>query len=70
MRENGSWVYIDNDQERVIDSLARCVRIRNRMEKMIKDRVVEARANGVGWKEIGQTLGVSRQAAQQKYGTK
>lgn len=33
----------------------------------LRDRVAEARANGVTWDEIGDALGVSRQAAHRKF---
>lgn len=33
----------------------------------LRDIVAKARDDGITWKEIGDTLGVSRQAAQQRF---
>ncbi len=41
---------------------------RARSEREIMDAVVAARAAGISWSKIGETLGTSAQAAQQRYG--
>lgn len=43
---------------------------RERLDLQLRDAVVQARADGRSWSEIGLMLGVSKQAAQQKYGTR
>lgn len=39
-------------------------------EDMIANHVRHERSAGASWASIGRTLGVSRQAAQQRYGSK
>ena len=41
---------------------------RARSERQILDAVVRARAAGISWAKIGELLGTSAQAAQQRYG--
>ncbi len=41
---------------------------RARSERQIVDAVVAARAAGISWSKIGEILGTSAQAAQQRYG--
>jgi len=48
--------------------LERAVLSRARSERQIVDGVVAARAGGISWSKIGETLGTSAQAAQQRYG--
>lgn len=38
-------------------------------EQRIAQDVVDARQAGISWKKIGATLGISAQAAQQRYGS-
>jgi hypothetical protein len=52
----------------VEEFLRRAVRARIRAERDLLDAVIGARANGVPWSHIGELLGTSPQAAQQKYG--
>jgi hypothetical protein len=40
------------------------------IEKVIAREVAELRANNVPWSQIGSALGVTKQRAQQKYGTR
>lgn len=48
--------------------LERAALARARSERQIVDAVTTARAKGVSWQRIGQLLGTSAQAAQQRYG--
>ena len=48
--------------------LERAALARARSERQILDAVTAARANGISWQRIGELLGTSAQAAQQRYG--
>ena len=48
--------------------LQRAVVARARSERQIVDAVVAARNAGISWARIGDLLGTSAQAAQQRYG--
>jgi hypothetical protein len=48
--------------------LERAALARARGERQIVDAVTAARAKGVSWQRIGELLGTSAQAAQQRYG--
>jgi hypothetical protein len=48
--------------------LRRAAVTRARSERQVVDAVVAARAAGISWSKIGETLGTSAQAAQQRYG--
>jgi hypothetical protein len=48
--------------------LERAAVARARSERQIVDAVTAARSNGVSWQRIGEILGTSAQAAQQRYG--
>ena len=59
------------DAERVqdyLESMSRVVARRNALDREIAVCVSAARAAGVPWSTIGDALGVSKQAAQQRYG--
>ena len=43
---------------------------RNATEQRTAELVAAARADGATWQQIGQALGVTRQAAQMRYGRK
>ena len=49
--------------------LERAALARARGERQIVDAVTAARAKNVPWQRIGELLGTSGQAAQQRYGT-
>ncbi len=49
--------------------LERAALARARGERQIVDAVAAARARNVPWQRIGELLGTSAQAAQQRYGT-
>ena len=48
--------------------LERAALTRARSERQVVDAVVAARAAAISWSKIGETLGTSAQAAQQRYG--
>ncbi len=48
--------------------LERAALARARGERQIVDAVTAARAKGIPWQRIGELLGTSAQAAQQRYG--
>lgn len=49
--------------------LERAAMARARGERQIVEAVTAARAKGVSWQRIGELLGTSGQAAQQRYGS-
>jgi hypothetical protein len=60
----------DPADERPVEEylLERAALARARSERQIVDAVTAARANSVSWQRIGELLGTSAQAAQQRYG--
>ncbi len=48
-------------------SLEAASRLRRAVDGLVTEEVLEARQRGATWAEIGETLGVSTQAAHQKY---
>ncbi len=48
--------------------LERAAIARAQGERQVMDAVTTARARGVSWRRIGELLGTSAQAAQQRYG--
>ncbi len=60
----------DAADERPVEEyiLQRAVLNRARSERQIVDAVVTARGAGISWGKIGEILGTSAQAAQQRYG--
>lgn len=48
--------------------LSRAVVARARTERQLSEAVAAARRAGLSWKKIGAELGISAQAAQQRYG--
>ena len=59
----------DPDDERPVEEylLERAALARARGERQILDAVTAARTKGVSWQRIGELLGTSAQAAQQRY---
>ena len=51
-----------------IESLTLMTRLADDIEVAIRDAVTGLRASGYSWAEIGTRLGVTRQAAQQRWG--
>lgn len=60
----------DPADERPVEEylLERAALARARSERQIVDAITAARANSVSWQRIGELLGTSAQAAQQRYG--
>ena len=60
----------DTADERPVEEylLERAALARARSERQIVDAITAARANSVSWQRIGELLGTSAQAAQQRYG--
>jgi hypothetical protein len=59
----------DGDERSVEEyQLQRAALARARSERQIVEAVVAARAAGISWSKIGELLGTSAQAAQQRYG--
>ena len=58
------------DDERPVEEylLERAALARARGERQIVEAVTAARAKGVSWQRVGELLGTSAQAAQQRYG--
>lgn len=58
------------DDERPLEEylVRRAAIARARGERQVIDAVAAARTNGVSWQRIGELLGTSAQAAQQRYG--
>lgn len=50
-----------------LDDLRRLKALRENVEDMIVKAVKEARRRGISWYKIGPALGVSRQAAEERY---
>lgn len=56
-----------SDLEQLTDSVAVADRLRILAEELIGHFVDEARAGGASWTDIGEALGVSKQAAQKRF---
>ncbi|WP_436794003.1 hypothetical protein [Actinospongicola halichondriae] len=61
---SGVGELIHGDAER---SLEAANRLRRAADALVTELVLDARERGATWAEIGETLGVSTQAAHQKY---
>jgi len=61
----------DAGDERSVEEylLQRAALARARSERDIVDAITAARSKGVPWQRIGELLGTSAQAAQQRYGS-
>lgn len=51
----------------ITQQLQAAARLRHASEALVAELVAEARESGATWADIGETLGVSTQAAHQKY---
>ena len=59
----------EGDQVPVEEYLLRCAALaRACSERHVADAVTAARSSGISWNKIGEILGTSAQAAQQRYG--
>lgn len=60
---------VEGDQMPVEEYLLRRAALaRARSEREVVDAVTAARTSGISWSKIGEILGTSAQAAQQRYG--
>lgn len=55
-------------QDRDIEGLAGLAELRNEIDEQMKTTAKALNAQGYSWAEIGRVLGVSKQAAQQRFG--
>lgn len=61
---------VPDDEVAVAEHLLRRAALaRARSERQVSDAVDAARRTGISWKKIGAELGISAQAAQQRYGS-
>ncbi|MGK5681342.1 hypothetical protein [Actinoplanes sp. URMC 104] len=51
-----------------VEALTDMVGLSSLLDEAINDAVIGLRSHGYSWAEIGQRLGISRQAAQQRWG--
>lgn len=65
VREFGSWNERPDDE--LLASLARVQAVVAQVDSAVHDRVAILRARGVNWTRIGQALGVSKQAAWERF---
>jgi hypothetical protein len=52
-----------------LQRLSALTSVRANLDHFVFPLVLDARGHGVSWSDIGMALGVSKQAAQQRYGT-
>lgn len=65
VREVGSWNELPDDD--LLASLARVQAVVSQVDAAVHDRVAILRDRGVSWTRIGQALGVSKQAAWERF---
>jgi hypothetical protein len=58
---------VSEDPDSLLTALANLAAIAERIDWAVLSLVGEARAHGVAWSAIGNSLGVSKQAAQQRF---
>jgi hypothetical protein len=56
------------DNQALIDNLCALSQREYFLNREIEDRVMDARHADITWAEIGTSLGITRQAAQQRFG--
>ena len=61
LRTIGEW------GERPLEDLRHACRAAGAVDKLIRQTVARARESGCTWAEIGQALGISRQAAWERF---
>ena len=57
-------------EPQALEVIGELAALRDRANRELASSVARAREAGFSWSEIGAELGVSKQAAQRKYGTK
>jgi hypothetical protein len=65
VREFGSWNERPDDE--LLASLARVQAVVSQVDAAVHDRVAILRDRGINWTRIGQALGVSKQAAWERF---
>ena len=65
-----NWQFITDDKERALSQLQAFQNVKRQAQKLINVAVEEARLSGASWSQIAKILGVSRQAAAERYGKK
>lgn len=59
---------LTKEQQAACDRIARILGEQEAVQMKLRKAVADARAAGVEWAEIGQALGVTKQAAHQRFG--
>lgn len=65
VREVGSWNELPDDD--LLGSLVRVQAVVSQADAAVRERVAILRGRGVSWTRIGQSLGVSKQAAWERF---
>jgi hypothetical protein len=65
VREFGSWSERPDDD--LLASLVRVQAVVSQVDAAVHDRVAILRERGIGWTRIGEALGVSKQAAWERF---
>lgn len=61
-------ILADNEADATVHRLTDVLRWQRELDKLAQIAVDADRAEGATWAEVGAALGISRQAAQQRYG--
>ena len=62
------WASLGDDD--LLASLEPAGRSVRSLEASVREQVAELRGRGISWERIGEALGVTRQAAQQRFGAR
>lgn len=60
--------WVTENRETGNDALGDVAKVRADLDEWLRMIVGEARVGGATWAELGEALGISRQAAQQRFG--
>ena len=60
---------LGNDPKAYADLIAVTHLVSEEADELLRETVISARHSGLNWEQIGEVLGISRQAAQQKFST-
>ena len=66
-RINRIYRPVDQEPDRALDSLLALRQLREQLAKKEQTLVGYARRLGLSWQQIGEQLGITKQAAQQRY---